>query len=458
MFHILSIGRKALTNAEQNLQTAGHNIANVNTEGYSRQRVVQVSSDANSDSLHYYGTGVEAVRIERMRDLYLDNNFREENSELGYWSRSAEKLSELESELNELGDYGLAVDLNAFWDSWESLSDNPMDNTFRLDLLESAQSLSDSFSRVHTTIRDKYAEVDKEIRDIASTVNGIGDQLATLNMQIQQAEQTGPIPNDLLDKWDKLLDDLSEYGNVRVNYHDDGSRVVYFGSDQLVSHDSSRHLRTYTETEDGLDTTKLVWDDTNTGINGLQTGQLAGLTNLRDNQLTSYMEKLDNLAVNLAQQLNAIHRQGSGLGDPPSTNIDFFASDITGAADFRLSDEIAASPDKIAASLGGEEGDNRVALMINALRSDATMGNQSFGEYYGSMLSSIGRDSSNAANQSDMLELTATQVDNYRESVKGVSIDEESVNLLSYQRSYQAAAKIVEMADGLLGTIMGIVR
>ncbi len=457
MFNILSIGRKALENAEQHLQTAGHNIANVNTEGYSRQRVVQTNSDPISDCHFSYGTGVEAVRIERMRDLYLDDSYREENTELNYWGRSSEKLSELEAELNELTDYGLSVDLNEFWDKWEALSDNPMDNLFRLDLLESAQNLSESFARVHATITDKYTEVNDEIETIAAEVNSIGEQLAALNKQITMAEQSGSAPNDLLDKWDKLLDDLSEYGEVKVKNHDDGSRVVYFGSDQLVTHDSSRHLRVKSETVDGLETSELVWNDTNTGINGLQKGELKGLMMLRDEQLAGYLDRLDNLAVNLSQQVNAIHRQGYGLGDPPSTNLDFFASDVTGAADFRISDAIAASPNKIAASMGGAEGDNRIALQISSLRSDATMGSQSFGEYYGSMLSAIGRDSANAANQSEMLEMTATQIGNYRESVKGVSIDEESVNLISYQRSYQAAAKVVEMADGLIGTIIGLV-
>ncbi len=396
-----------------------------------------------------------------MRDLYLDNNFREENSELGYWSRSAEKLSELESELNELGDYGLAVDLNAFWDSWEALSDNLDGQHLPAYAARiGAKPVRLLFTRYTRPFPTNTPKSDKEIRDIASTVNGIGDQLATLNMQIQQAEQTGTIPNDLLDKWDKLLDDLSEYGDISVQTHNDGSRVVYFGSDQLV-------LARFLAPSAGLHEQHRWPRDQQARMErppirastGLQNGQLAGLMNLRDNQLTSYMEKLDNLAVNLAQQLNAIHRQGTGLGDPPSTNLDFFASDITGAADFRLSDEIAASPDKIAASLGGRRG--RQPCRIDDYRA-SVRGNdgQSVVRRVLWIHAFLDRQRTRPtpATQSDMLELTATQVDNYRESVKGVSIDEESVNLLSYQRSYQAAAKVVEMADELMGTIMGLVR
>ncbi len=457
MFDLLSIGRKALSVAEQNLQTTGHNISNVNTEGYSRQRVIQESSIPVSDYNAYYGTGVEAVRIERMRDLYLDDSYREENSELNSWGRMSEKLQELESELNELSDYGLATDLSAFWDSWEALADNPADSTYRLSVLSAAEKLSNSFQRVYGTISDKYTEVDEEIQTVASEVNGIADELAGLNKQITMARQQGTPANDLEDKYDALLDELSQYGNVSVQETASGSRVVYFGTDQLVTHDSARHIEVRTRVVDGLQKSTLDWADTQSGINGLTQGQLNGLLKLRDEHLTNYMDRLDNLAVNLSQQFNAIHRQGSGIGDPPSTNLDFFASDITGAADFRLSDAIANSPDKIATSLGGEEGDNRIALQIAGLRSDTSMGNQTFGEYYASTISQIGKDTSTAETQAETLELTTNQIDNYRESVKGVSLDEESVNLLNYQRSYQAAAKIIEMADELMGTVIGLV-
>ncbi|MCD4829266.1 MAG: flagellar hook-associated protein FlgK [Candidatus Cloacimonetes bacterium] len=456
MFELLYIGKSALHANERQLQTVGQNIANVNTLGYSRQRVVQTNADPISDSFGSFGGGVEMVRIERMRDLQLDINYRDENSQLGSWSRMSQKLAELEVELNEPSEFGLSTTLNKFWDAWESLADNPADNVYRLDVLGAADNLSEAFHDINASLVQKRKEVNDEIEQIAGSVNSIASDLAMLNQRIQNS--VGKPVNDLEDQFDLLLDDLSEYGNVRLAVRADGTRVVYFGSDELVKNDWCRNLRVVREAEDGDATSRLVWKDTRDDIGGLHQGKIVGLTRLRDDMIDGYRADLDALAVQIAASLNAIHRQGYDLGDPPSDGRNFFADDITGASDFRVSADILDQPSRIAASLEGEEGDNRIALSIADLRKAATMENgHSFGDYYGAWVGNIGRDSGNALNKATLHESTAFQIDNFRESVKGVSLDEEAAKLIQFQQSFAAAAKIISSADKALSIVISLV-
>ncbi len=458
MFNLLHIGKTALEVSQLQLQTIGQNISNVNTEGYSRQRVVQsaLSTDTNVDG--YYGSGVEAVRLERMRDLQLDISYRDENSQLGTWARMSERLQTLEAELAEPGDYGLSTMLSEFWDAWEQLADNPSDSTYRTNLLGATDNLATAFHELNTSLVDERAQVDDEIAGIADTVNGIASQLANLNLRIQEATSQGNAANDLEDSYDLLVDQLSTYGNVSVQTREDGSRIVYFGSDELVKNDSYREMSVLSEKVDGVKTSTLVWKDSRETLNGLHQGQIVGLVSLRDDMIGGYIDNLDILAVGIATAVNALHTLGYDGTSTPSDGRYFFATDITGAADFRINEDIADHPELIAASQSGAEGDNRIALQIAGLRGSAQMEDgSSFGDYFSAWLGNVGSDSAQAQNSAAAHQETTALVDNYRESVKGVSLDEEATKLIQYQQTYNAAAKLVSMVDEMLSVVIGMV-
>jgi flagellar hook-associated protein 1 len=459
MFNLIQIGRKALMANQLQLQVTGENIANVNTEGYSRKRVSQSASDPTHDALSYYGTGVETSAAVRMRDLALDDDYRRENSLLGFWDSTSTALSELETELDEPSDYGLTSRLTSFWDSWEALTDDPTDTASRQDILETAAQLTDSFHEAATSVSNKRADINERISDCAGSINQIAAQLASLNTRIDQANQQGTPANDLEDSFDQLLDQLSEYGEVSVQHRTDGDgTVIYLGSDELVKSDQYRTLEARSVTKDGKTSTSLDWTDTHSEIAGLQNGKLAGLTHTRDDLLDSYSEKLDRIAVSLAKAVNDIHVTGYGVGSASTSNgRNFFDPEVTGAADLEISSDVLDHPEAIAASQAGSEGDNRVALKMAGLRTASVIDGQSITNALGGLFSRIGSDSQAAAEASTTRSNTSTQVDNLRESVKGVSLDEEAANLLQYQKSYQAAAKVIAAADTLLDTVMSLV-
>ncbi|MCD4650436.1 MAG: flagellar hook-associated protein FlgK [Candidatus Cloacimonetes bacterium] len=466
MFNLLNIGRSALLVSEQQINTTAHNIANIYTPGFSRQRVIQQANTPIGNSLGNYGTGAEMVRLERMRDQSLDVRYWNANSRLGTWEKSSQRLSELETNLLEPGDYGLSAALNEFWDRWEDVADNPDGSPQRQEVMAAAQKLARAFNNTSNSITSMRQTVNQDIEAIEVAVNSIGNQLAELNMQIHLAEGENRPANDLRDRFDLLIDELSHYGDTCVQTRQDGSMVVYFGSDEFVKNDQARQLTALVRQEgcchpagqqDG--DTYLVWNDTRIEVAGLNNGEIIGLAQTRDNMLTSYQANLDNLATELASQLNEIHRSGYGLGEIPPGGHNFFLIDETdeAAAHIRLNQDLLNHPEYLAASLTGAVGDNQIALQIAELRDAVTMdGDQTFSSYFGGLISQVGSDTAGVKNNTSMHSVLTVQSSNYRESVKGVSLDEESANLIKYQQSFQAAAKIVALAEDLIQTVINM--
>ena len=449
---------KSILLNEQHLNTTGQNIANIDTDGYSRQRVVQESSNPIQDALGYYGTGADLVRIERMRDVHLDEKYREENSQFGTWDKLATRLEELETDLNETDDNGLSATLDEFWNAWDAVADNPDDITYRQELLNNAELLVTKIHDFDSAVKNMRETVNNDLGEIPDKINAISQQLAELNKQIYTTEQDGRPANDLRDKFDLLIDELSQYGDVTVTTRSDDTTVIYLGADEIVKHDKNRELVVQEYQEDGKDFTNIIWKDTREQISAIYNGEIAGLMKMRDEYLVDYQNRIDNLAVNLAEAVNRVHFYGYDLNDPPVTNRHFFKIDVTSAEDFDLHEGMIDHPERIAASQEGEQGDNRTALAMVELRESLTIdGEHSFNSYLASTFGKIGRDSLDAQNRKDLSSATLEQTDNFRESVKGVSMNEESANLIKFQKSYQAAAKIISVADDLLETIIAMV-
>ncbi len=460
MINLINLGKKALAVNEANIDITGHNIANINTPGYSRQRLIQEASAPMSDILGNYGSGVEMTRIERTRDQYLDRQYRDANTDLGYWEKSSAKLKELESAVGGPDQNSISTQLNLFFDNWESLANNPNSSIHKSNLVDQTKELVNSFHDLRNSLTNKKKEINDEIVANVGKINKITAELADLNARIKMSENENAPANDLRDRFDYLVDDLSKIANVTVQTkNSDGNTIIYLGSDLIVAYDEARMLSVDSSSDGEIDHSKVIWKDNFEEVNGLNNGELAGLINTRDNTITNYESMLDQLAVKLSEVVNDIHKTGYDAQNPLGNGKNFFKSDVTGAADFNLSDEILYDFNNVSVSESGEVGDNQIALQITDLRSSkAFSDNQSLTEYLGSLLTQIGRDSDKAATNSENLGTTLKQVNNFRESVKGVSLNEESANLIKYQQTYQAAAKIISIADTMFSTIIGLVR
>jgi flagellar hook-associated protein 1 len=450
LFAGLEIGKRAMMAQQLAMNTATHNIANSTTPGYSRQRVSLVATSPLETPQGSVGTGVLAESVRQIRDLFLTEQYRNENSNYSSWSSAHKALSQIESILNEPGDKGLAQLLTDFWNSWENLATNP---TARSTVIEKAKVLVNAFKQQATQLNDLRSSIDTDIKNRVQEINLLGEQIAQINRQITGAELAGDKANDLRDKRDILLDQLSNLSQVRTIERPNGSISVLLGSMALVDGADSLKITTKTEQSGNTTVTKAVWENTNFNIE-FTGGELYAMQQMRDKLVPESQANLDQVANTIVEQVNAVHR--AGIGATGTTGINFFSPFGNSAMTIALNTEIENDPNLIAASISGEPGDTRNAQAISELRYTRNMSSNSvtINEFYAGLVGTLGIKTQEASNLKDNYNLLTTQLDNAKQSVQGVSIDEEMTNMMKYQRAYEASARMVTYIDSALETVI----
>ncbi len=459
LFQGLEVGKRALLSHQIYLQTIGHNIANVNTPGYSRQRVRITSTYPEINAIGAIGTGVTVTDIRNVRDLFLGEQFRKENKSLGQWTYKDKIMSQMEALFNEPNDNTLSDLMNDFWDAWSDLSTNPSSISHRMALLESTKLLTNRFHEMATQLNSLRNDIDRDLVAITQDVNRLTSEIAQLNRQIKSQELGSERANDLRDVRDRLLDELSELVDVNTIEQDNGEVLVMIGALAVVDGSDSVNITAESYNDNGTLKHRLVWENSGLEIKNLN-GKLKGLLDARDDIIPRYLDELDLLAQTLIEQVNALHRTGYGLDG--TTGLDFFDTTFTDAANIKLNAEVAADPALIAASASGEPGDNAIALAIQDLRNQRIMvdGTTTMSDYYNGIIGRLGVETHEAKSFSDNYELLVQQVLNAKQSVEGVSLDEEMTNMVKYQHAYDAAARIITTMDEALDVVikkMGIV-
>ncbi len=515
-FFGLELSRRALATQQAALNITGHNISNANTQGYTRQignltatTPYTINSTGKNISL---GSGVTLDTVSRARDAFVDRQFRGETSKQQYWAGRQDSLSKVEGILNEPSDNSLSNDMNQFWSSWSDLSKNPGNMGARSVVSARAQTLTDSFHSIAQQVGDMRNNMDSTIKVQVKQINIYGQQIKDLNDQIKTAEVSGDNPNDLRDLRDSLVDDLSKIVNVRVvetkdpNFTDRsvGNYKVIIGdetsgSNTLVDDSTVRFLKDPPD-QNAEGFVRVTWsDDPSQDIKlGTKLGLLAANIEVRDQELVKFGEQFDTLAQGIAHAVNALHQTGQGLTSEGMEGINFFtdgsnppsstppALPLVTAATITLNFEILEDANRIATGanpLDGTtlvtEGDGSVAQAISSLSSgwnslqsliaDGRFGAtglnplsaSSLGDYYGANVAQIGVDVQQANRMKAGEDILVTNLMNQRESSIGVSLDEEMANLVKFQKSYSAAARMVTMMDDMLDTIvnrMGMTR
>jgi flagellar hook-associated protein 1 FlgK len=456
---VLSVGTSALLTQQRAINVTGNNIANVNTPGYSRQVLNFETGTPTESPIGNVAFGVQSTEVERVYDRFLGGQLDTENSGLGRWQAQQGMLDRVEVVFDESGGYGLNQALSDFWGGWQDLTMNPSGSTERTVLAGDGQNLAD-------TIRGKYGELGQIQTDIDTTltggvedVNRLTSQIADLNRKIGAIETSGGQANDYRDSRDQALKELSEIISISSYEDSQGQIVVSTGSGRtLVESGNNWALSTRLNAQGHVG---IVWPDVAGGTDitaEISGGKMGGWLQARDVKIADYRSRLDDLAQGLIQEVNTLHAAGYGLSG--STGTAFFSG--SGAADMEMNSAILSNTDLIAASAtaAGAPGNADNALAINALRTDLTMqgGTATFDTAVDSLVSQVGNGVSEAkiyaTHQSDMV----SYLENYRDSVSGVALDEEMVNLIKYQAAYNAAAKMVSMANEMLDTLMGMAR
>lgn len=457
LFFGLEMGKRALLAQQMALNTAGHNVSNASTPGYSRQRVTMTQTVPLNTTQGSIGTGVYASSVTQIKDHFLTAQYRDGNGNLSGWQASHKALSQIELFFNEPGETGLNQLITDFFDSWEDLSTNP---NARTTVIENAKVLLNAFHEHANRLGEMQQSVDADIKGRVTEINQLAIQIASLNKQIANSELGGDTANDLRDQRDVLIDQVSAYANVRVIERPTGAAAVLLGSMALV--DGVDYLQIDTKPVQKGDTTTSVpvWKGTNFQID-FAGGEISALEKVRDKTIPETRTNLDELMKTIITEVNRVH--SAGVGAQGSTGINFFDPYRTDAATAALNIEVEMDPNKVAASLSGEPGDTRNAQAISELRYGRFMqsGSLTINEFYGSMVGTLGIRTQEADTLEQNYSLLVTQLENARQSVQGVSLDEEVTNMIKYQRAYEAAARVITFVDSALQTVisgMGVVR
>ena len=457
IYGVMSIAGEALMTQQQAISVTSHNIANVNTPGYSRQRLDMTTNIPLESSVGPMGNGVSADSIERIYDRYLSSQINNESQGLGKWQAHKDAVEMLEVIFNESDGSGLSQAMSKFWDAWQSLTNNPSGTTERQILVSASQFLASTFNKLDWDLTQSQQNLDLAVEGTVTDINRLSGQLADLNAKIISSEAGSSSANDYRDQRELVLKELSALIDIDTFEDANGAvSVLVVSGRPLVSSVQSWQLATEVNASGLHD---VVWVDesgnTTNITNDISSGKLKGLLDVRDVIITDYLTRLDTLAGALRTDLNLLHQGGFDLNG--IAGQEFFIGTGT-AADLEVNPNIVGDVDLIAAASDALTfpGDNRNAIDIANLQHQLTMsGNTStYTNYYSSVIRDVGNEvlKSDAYynHQSDMM----AQLENQRESVSGVSLDEEMINLIKFQNAYAAAARLITTADEMMQTIM----
>lgn len=323
----IEIARRGLAAHQQALQTTGHNIANADNEHYARQRVnLAAASPLYDPSLNrangpgMIGQGVDVSSIERIRDHYIDDRIMDTAQGQSYWAAKERYLSQLEIIYNEPADQALRGSLDNFWSSWQELSQFPEEYSYREVVRTRAEELVHNIRYTYARLDELRGQADLEIRTSVNRLNNIASEIRDLNEKILKSETMGDRPNDLMDRRDQLMQELSSMANISVSRTDKDELIVYLGGEALVQGEVHNRILALSDPSNEGHAT-LRWEHSNDKIVP-GAGSLSGLIEMRDKVIRENIDKVDLLALNIHDIVNEVHRDGFGL--TKETNIDFF--------------------------------------------------------------------------------------------------------------------------------------
>lgn len=461
-------------------EVTAENIANVNTPGYSRQRVILESAPPTTHNSFPLGSGVKIATVERYYDALLQKQLVSAETTSGFNSKKAEVLGQLEPVFNEIAQDGLGAAITGFFNSWSDLSLNPTGQAERQGVLGRAQNLVDQFNYVARTLNDTVALQEESIQPQVNDINRMIEGIAYLNGQIKTTELLYGNANEIRDQRDFMIRELSTLVGVTFEEQSDGQTDVYITDNSLprpgvVGPDDPRYYIVKGELSGKLNVTGVapravtVEDHLGNVSNSMDPtaatpffsqatsgGQLWATLTMRDVTIPEYQQKVDDLASEIVNRVNAQHITGFTPAGAAGGNV--FNPAGTTAATIALA---LTSTTQIAASGSATApGDNSKAVEMSQLISAQTMaGNtSSFNQYYNSLVSEIGLDVQTSRMIVKQDAAFMKQLVALRESQSGVSLDEELTNLIKYQRSYQASAKLITTAGEMMDTLINMMR
>lgn len=496
----LETSKRGLNTSQSALYTTGNNVSNANTKGYTRQRVNLVQTSGfpsvgrNSPMIPgHLGTGVTVESVQRVRESFLDDQYRTQSSKNGYYGTLTESLTKMEGIMNDPTDSGLAKTMEDFWGSLQELTLHSENSGARAVVGSTAETVASTLNYYATSLENIQKDIGYQIGVKTEEVNTIINNISRINQEIGKIEPNGYIPNALYDERDVLVDDLSKLMNIKVTHvipenYGNANKAVATGlyKIELVGVDGEPYGINLIDVngETGETTSSTLEVDMNEDpkvVNDVQvdgmsigdlnfSGELAAL-------ITSYgfndqggiypdmLQKLNAMAKTFASEFNAIHQKGYDLNG--NAGGEFFTNFDTEnpAKTIAVSTEILANPSLIAAgSESGASGDNGNAHNLANIKftdftnyesgdvSDGLTG--TFDSYYAGVIGQLGVDSAGAQKDDKNTQTLLASVDQNRQSMSAVSLDEEMTDMVKYQQAYNASARMMTVMDEILDKII----
>ncbi|ACV61587.1 flagellar hook-associated protein FlgK [Desulfofarcimen acetoxidans DSM 771] len=426
-FFGLEIGKRALQANKTGMDVTGNNVANANTTGYSRQRVNLVTGPPYTGSGYQLGTGVNVGDIERIRNNYIDGQVRSNLSQIGYQEKEQNVLQKVEALFPYSVNEGMQVYLNDFFNGWQEVNENPLDKGIQAGVLEKGKALAAAMNQSYEQLGIIRKDVDTEHTDLVSQVGKLTERIVKVNESIAKSHAENN--NVLLDERDLLLDRLAKLVKIDATMNNDNKALVDV---------SVNGVALITGTANNFNAANFDTPDVG--------GSVGSLINT-GSRIDNYKEKLEKLANAIAEEINGLY---TGEGK--------FFKDLSNASDSKT-----LNNNKIIELDDNASVDPQIALEAAQLRNKKidSLGEDegiTFESYYQDLMVTIGEESNSAGQLLETYEAIGDQLFAQRESVSGVSIEEEMTNLLQYQYGYQAASKIITTIDQMLETLLGIIR
>jgi flagellar hook-associated protein 1 len=418
----LQTALSGLEAAQAAITTTGENIANANTAGYTRQ-TVQTAANApliipaltQQGGGTQLGTGVSITDISRIRNQFLDVQYRAQNSATSNANSNANELGQVQTAMTDSSSSGLQTVMSKFWGAWNALAADPSAATLQ-GVVGAGQTLASTFNAVAQQMQTVQSQASQQYAALTGANGQVAQdaqQIATLNAQISQAKQAGISPNTLMDQRDSALDDLSSLAQISVSTGSNGAVTVNFG-------DASSPL---------VSGTTVTWPQTLTTAAG---GQLGSLLNISSSTgpVGQYISSLDGVANSVISSVNALQPSSPFFSGTSASTI-----------------AVSASTATVQSASSSTSGNDLAQAISNLANGPA---DQSYAAFVAQVGSGVQAAQSTQSTQQAVL----TAVSNQRQSVSGVSLDEEMTNLIQYQQAYQASARVMNAINSTLDTLI----
>jgi len=467
---VMDIGKRSMMNSQTALQTVSHNVASKNVEGYSRQRVETETNPPQGLGHLQMGTGSRVKSVNRVVNDYIEKQLQMEQGRLGTQEGEAENLARVENLFNEQNRKGLNQFVTEFFNAFRELANNPESQATREVVTQTAGSVIKDLNNMHTQLTHIQEDIDNQVKSEVGVINSLLTELAQMNKQIMSVEIDGTMANDERDRRDQILKELGSKINIRYTEGENGSMIVTAGKNALLVSGSENSILEVDRTDEdkgkregNVDiffrtphTTPVKITEQITG------GKLGGAIHVRDKVINELLGKIDTLAYTMAEKVNMAHRRG--FDRYGNTNVDFFEmpNQVRDAsASIRLNRKIEEDPWKIsAAGMPDAPGDNRVANLVASLQAEKWMdgGNSTFNDFYNGIVSEAAIKIRQANDMHQYQKNIVEQLKNVRENISGVNLDEEMVKMIEYQKTFDASARLVRVADEMLDTVLSMKR